>query len=497
MRKAGLFALAGSVVLALPAGAASTATAAVAAPPGRYSFDLTAVGVPTRTVSGAKQAGVVDVHFPDGRTQRLSQKSLGLGSAGYQRFGAAVVVRDLNADGLSDLVVGAPGVASKGRPGQAYILLQSAAGFRAADAKALETNANPGDRFGTAISISRRDSSTTMLDLWVGAPGRDVNGTKDAGALYRYYLNAGNAAASFNDVISQDTAELSQAAETGDQFGEVLAESRNGVVVGVPHEDVGAGKDAGSVVFVRTSLSNDLLTSAVTFTQNSKGIPGAAASGDRFGAAVAPLGFAVGAPGDDLGPIKDAGRVQVFNPAFGSAPPVPGLSFTQDTSTILGKAKKGNQYGSSLALGIYRCGNLFQLAVGAPGVDIGKAKDAGAVFVQSLPDLSGSCKSKQLNQGKGGLLKGVAKKGDRLGQVITTLPGDPADLGQRIDNLIVGVPGKDAKKAPDTGVSVVWNGKGKGVLKTFGFSGGNTRNQAYGSSFGVGDILANEANDLS
>ncbi|GLY14660.1 hypothetical protein Kisp01_16750 [Kineosporia sp. NBRC 101677] len=486
----GLAALAGVLLVASapsPAFAAADAPVGAAASPGRYSFDLTVVGVPTRTVSGAKQAGVVDVHFPDGRTQRLSQRSLGLGTSSHQRFGAAVSVRDLNGDGLSDLVVGAPGAAGKSRTGAAYLLLQSAGGFTAANASALDNNAEPGDRFGSAVAVGTRASGTGMLDLWVGAPGRDVNGKKDAGAVYRYYLNATTGSASFNDVISQDTAELSQSAETGDQFGEVLADSLNGVVVGVPHEDVGAGRDAGEVVFVRTNTTTDLLTAATTFTQNTKGIPGAAASGDRFGAALAPFGFAVGAPGDDLGTVTDAGRVQVFQVNAGSTPR-PFFSFTQDTSTILGKAKKGNQYGAALALGSFRCPGAFQLAVGAPGTDVGKAKDAGAVFVQSLPGTGAdNCKSTQLNQGKGGGLGGTAKKNDHLGRVITTLPGDPAEPNAKIDNLIVGVPGKDIGKAAGTGVSVVWTGKK--VLKTFGFSGGNAKNQAYGSSFGVSDVL--------
>ncbi len=467
------------------------AAAAAAAPVGRYSFDLTAVGVPTRTVSGAKEAGVVDVYFPDGRTQRLSQSNLGFGVSSYQRFGTSVVVRDLNNDGLSDLVVGAPGVASKGRTGQGYVLLQSVNGFTAAGAKALDNgNANAGDRFGAAIAVSRRASSDTMLDLWVGAPGRNVNGTKDAGAVFRFYVGA-DGGASFNDVISQETMEVGQSAKPGDQFGEVLAEQFNGVVVGVPHKDVGAGKDAGEVIFIRTNETTDLLMSAQTYSQNTKGIPGASATGDRFGASLAPLGIAVGAPGDDLGPIKDAGRIQLFAPASSGGGQVsPISSLTQDSPDLLGKAKAGNQWGASLTLGMFRCASVYQLAIGVPGTDVGKAKDAGAVIVQSLNGLLGNgCASKQLHQGKGGLLGGTAKAGDHLGQVVVTLAGDPADLNQKTDNLIIGVPGKNLGKAGNAGQAVVWNGKGKGVLKTFGYSGGNTKNQAYGSSFGIGDAL--------
>ncbi|GAA3590144.1 hypothetical protein GCM10022223_00760 [Kineosporia mesophila] len=465
-----------------------TAGPALAAPPGRYSFDLTVAGVPTRTISGAKQAGALDVHFPDGRTQRLTQNNLGFGLGSYQRFGEAVSVRDLNGDGLSDLVVGAPGVASKGRTGHAYLLFQSATGFTAANARELDSNALPGDRLGAAVAISGRASSATVLDVWVGAPGRDVNGAKDAGAIYRYYLDTATGTASFNDVISQDTAELSQQAEAGDQFGEVLAEQYNGVVAGVPHEDAGSAKDAGEVVFVRTDITTDLLTPASTFTQNTGGVGGSARAGNRFGAAVSPFGVLVGAPGEDVGTAKDAGRVQAFEPGGASgSKPAPSASFTQNSRGIIGTAKAGNQYGASVAYGIFRCTSTYQAAIGAPGLDVGTAKDAGGVFVQTLPTVFGGngCASKLLTQGRGRALGGTARSGDHLGRFISTLTGNPAGGSKRLDNLAVGAPGKDAARAANTGVAVVWNGKGKGVLKTFGYSGGNAKNQAYGSVFGA------------
>ncbi|GLY28647.1 hypothetical protein [Kineosporia sp. NBRC 101731] len=197
----------------------------------------------------------------------------------------------------------------------------------------------------------------------------------------------------------------------------MLAEQYNGVVAGVPHEDVGSAKDAGEVVFVRTDITTDLLTSAYTFTQNTGGVGGSARAGNRFGASVSPFGVLAGAPGED----------------------------------------------------------------------VGTAKDAGGVFVQTLPTAFGGngCASKLLTQGKGKALGGTARSGDHLGRFIGTLTGAPARGSQRLDNLAVGAPGKDATKAANTGVAVVWNGKGKGVLKTFGYSGGAMKNQAYGSVFGA------------
>jgi hypothetical protein len=493
--RAGFAGLVGVLLVAAGTGGALAApapvtTTAQATAPGRYDFDVTAVGVPQRTIGSAKQAGVVDVYFPDGRTQRLSQSSLGLGLSSYQLFGAAVSVADLNGDGLSDLVIGAPGVASKGRTGHAYVLLQGTGGFTAARTTELDSTALAGDRFGAALSVTSRVSSNVVHDLWIGAPGRNINGVKDAGALYRYVVD-GTGGANLNDVISQDTAELSQAAETGDQFGEVLAEKQNGVVVGVPHEDVGAGKDAGEVVYLFTDETNDLLLPAQTFSQNTAGVPGASATGDRMGASVSPYGFAVGIPGDDLGTIKDAGRVQMFIPANGTSGRYQVYaSLTEDSTDMLGVAQAGDQYGAAVTLGQFRCSGNYQLAIGAPGEKVGKARNAGTVFVQNVPGLSSgtTCKSKVVRQGKGELLGGTAKTSDHLGATLGAMFGDPAELTTRVDNLAVGIAGKDTTKADNTGRVALWSGHGKGFVKNFGYSGGDAKSLGYGSSFGTLNI---------
>jgi hypothetical protein len=88
--------------------------------------------------------------------------------------------------------------------------------------------------------------------------------------------------------------------------------------------------------------------------------------------------LAVGAPGEDVGSVGDAGSVNVL---YGSAGT--GLSgigsqlFTQPVSAV----EVGDQFGSALASGDFNDDGFADLAVGAPGEDVGSVPDAGAVSV--------------------------------------------------------------------------------------------------------------------
>jgi hypothetical protein len=171
------------------------------------------------------------------------------------------------------------------------------------------------------------------------------------------------------------------------------------------------------------------------------------------------------------------------------------VSLTENSPGMLGVAQAGDQYGAAVTLGIFRCALNFQLAIGAPGEKVGKAKGAGTVFVQQAPGLSGStaCKSKVVRQGKGELLGGTAKTSDHLGAGLGAMFGDPADLTARVDNLAIGITGKDATKAANTGRVALWSGHGKGFVKTFGYSGGDAESLGYGASFGILSIRVETA----
>jgi hypothetical protein len=168
------------------------------------------------------------------------------------------------------------------------------------------------------------------------------------------------------------------------------------VLVGAPGEDVGKATDAGSVTIARISRDLEVSGAARTVDQSSAGMAGSVEAGDQLGAAVSSVG-----------------------------------------------------HGSSVAY-----------LVGAPGEDVGTARDAG--LVQEIGN------GKAWTQSSKGV-KGTAEAGDRLG---ASLGGSPATGAT---SPLVGIPGEDASTGavlvglPDGGSSVSYL-KGTRVGNRYGFA---------------------------
>jgi hypothetical protein len=302
------------------------------------------------------------------------------------RFGSALAAGRFNDDDFLDLAVGAPGetVGGDAQAGAVTVFYGSAAGLTAGRT-ILQANPEPGDRFGGAL-LAVTGSSTDLAHLAVGAPGETVGGARSAGAVNLLAPGAGGLPSVASTVL------LQQAPEAGDAFGSALAAGYFGYVegvlslaVGAPGETVGGRAGAGSVtVFI------GLLPTGLDIVQG-PGAGGSPEAGDRFGGALASGRFwsasltdlAVGAPGEDVGSLTDTGVVHLL---FGFGNGLSGAGFlTQNTANVPGQAEGGDRFGAALATGAYDNdrggGGVDQLAVGAPGEDVGTAREAGAVTV--------------------------------------------------------------------------------------------------------------------
>jgi FG-GAP repeat len=394
-------------------------------------------GVPER----GGGAGAVAVRLTTGGRQVLPGASPG------DRLGAAVAIGDVNGDGCADIVAGAPGM---GGSGAVLVLRGSPAGV--ATVPVVLPGGAPGDRFGTAVALAARLDGE-VDDLWIGAPGADVAGRVDAGAIHHMTFGPG-AAVSPPDVLTEDSPDVPDAAEPGDRFGEVLDAVGDGVLIGVPHEDVGNRRDAGAVVLISESATRRRL-----FPQ--------ARAGDHFGAAVASLGASglAGAPGRDLPGARDAGVVQLFGPHLGGRF-APGDRLAQGVRGLPGRFEPGDRFGAALIAGSsFLCTETSSVAIGAPGEDLGRARDAGSVTI--IEPVKFGCRPRALARGHG--FPGRPARGDELGGTLTILraPDELEELAA--DTLLVGVPGAgEVVQRPPSG-------EGARPSRTFRFPGAQGR----------------------
>jgi hypothetical protein len=427
-----------------------------------------------------------DVESKEQRGGRvILRASLGEEQQIGDRFGAAMALADIDGDGCVDVVVGAPGV-DQGS-GAVYVIYGTRAGLGTGASIRIPLQASPGDAFGEALAVESLRPSTTQRNIgriWVGAPGRDVAGQVNAGAVA--YTEVVDRVASEPRLYTQNSPGVPGVAERGDRFGEELAPlqpeelgGRGGVLVGQPSEDIGARIDAGMLTVLPAPATSPASPGAYGVTEDTQGIPGAVEAGDRFGAAVDAFGGVawVGVPGEDVGAVRDAGMVHALRIGATKATSLTHLRQGQDNgTTIPGRPEAGDHFGASV-----RGGQLDfpdgecqepQAIIGVPGEDVGATKDAGEADSYFGRDRSVDCRP-----GVGFNLGANAHAGDHLGAAVSRTSN-----GEWPDDLLLGVPGGDVLTAGDAGVVIHKSGMNRNEPDTvFTQSDGSVSGTHYGA----------------
>jgi hypothetical protein len=173
--------------------------------------------------------------------------------------------------------------------------------------------------------------------------------------------------------------------------------NREALVVGVPFENLvdNTKSDGGAIQVFFADGRTGVSTSDSLFISQSNLSGVSVETGDLFGWALATGDFdgdglddlAVGAPGEDVFSIVDAGMVSVLYGSSSGPSTVLIQHWHQDSPGILDFAEGGDQFGYALSAWNYGLGNQRDLAIGAPFETLYSTVadafqiDAGAVHV--------------------------------------------------------------------------------------------------------------------
>ncbi len=450
--------------------------------------DDLAIGAPFEDAAPVADVGSVTVvysaaNLPIGTVSELATlESLTAETASEgDGFGRALATGDFDADGFDDLAIGIPGRrvplgggAIADAAGAILVIYGAGTGldegnvaFLHRDVSGFNGAAAAEDRLGAALAVGDFDADG-FDDLAIGAPGDDVWGFDDTGAVNVLYGSAAGLSLVDNQIWTQNDIVVN-GDENGDQFGSAIAagdfdgDGFDDLAIGVPYENYVAVADAGAIYQLVGGVDGLDTGSAAPFVVQETIAAGGSEPGDWFGREMAAGDLdgdgvddlLVASPGEDYDDpdftIADTGRVHVLSGTAGlGADPDSAVALDRDDFDQV--AALGDRFGSAVAIGRFAGGGGGEIAIGVPFAEVGAFQDAGTVFVGDGPSFDPIGSPMAFSQA--GVVPGVEESGDRLGEALAVGDFD----GNGFDDLAVGVPYEGVGAIPEAGaVNILWS----------------------------------------
>ena len=210
----------------------------------------------------------------------------------------------------------------------------------------------------------------------------------------------------------------------------------------------------------------------------------------------------VGAPGEDVGAVADAGVVHVLPGTATGVSATGSQLWSQNSAGIADAAEPGDGFGSTLSAGDLNGDGRDDLAIGVPGEDAGTVVDGGAVHVlYGTPAGLAATGSQSWSQNSPSIAD-ATEAGDHLGSVLAIGRLDTDAFA----DLAVGVPDEGLGAVPGAGLVHVIRGSASGLTATgsqlwtqdtAGIADNIEADDGFGATLAIGDANAAAGQDLA